>query len=133
MFANCRHDVHKRKIERFDSRLMIIPRHSCDSALYTIKESSNGVTIYDEHLYDVTIRICITSVTQNSSMPEPTLSPSTLFDISFPQPSIRKLLLYVFSDGTDLFNLWNIFPNIFFITFFTFSYSILVSIITVEL
>lgn len=62
MFANCRHDVHKRKIERFDSRLMIIPRHSCDSALYTIKESSNGVTIYDEHLYDVTIRICITSV-----------------------------------------------------------------------
>lgn len=119
MFANCRHDVHKRKVERFDSRL-IVPRHSCDLAWYTMKESSNGVTIYNECLYDVTTRICITSVTQNSSTPEPTLSPSTLLDISFPQPSIRKLLLYVFSDGTDLFNLWNIFPNIFYSLFYPF-------------
>lgn len=38
MFANCRHDVHKQKVERFDSRLMIIPRYSCDSAWYNRRE-----------------------------------------------------------------------------------------------
>lgn len=116
MFANCRHDVHKRKVERFDSRL-IVPRHPCDSAWYTIEESSNGVTIYNERLYDVTTRICITSITQNSSTPEPTLSPSTFLDTSFPQPSSIRKLLCVFSDGTDPFNLWNIFPNIFYSLF----------------
>lgn len=51
---------------------LILIISTCSSNTLTEQQrGKNGVTIYDECLYGVTIRICITSVTQNSSTPEP--------------------------------------------------------------
>lgn len=100
MFANRRYDVHKWEVERvfenwsaelvdwcgsMNARNTYDIRITCRAYARVQEErNSNGVMIYNERLYDVTIRICITSVTQNSSTPEPSLFPSILSDTPFP-------------------------------------------------
>lgn len=109
-----RYDVLERT---FDTPLILIrfvkPSFSGNDTrdMKNVSEDDAVLRSTNERLYDVTIRICITSVTQNSSTPEPPLFPPVLIQMpplrcpsSSSPPTLPEETYRSLSDGIDTFH-----------------------------